>query len=31
MAGDEVEVEGAENEVQVGSTAGKSLPNNLLI
>jgi ATP-dependent Clp protease ATP-binding subunit ClpA len=31
MAGDEVEVGGAEDEVQAGRTAGKSLPNSLLI
>jgi ATP-dependent Clp protease ATP-binding subunit ClpA len=31
MARDEVEVEGAKDEVQAGSTAGKSLSNCLLI
>jgi ATP-dependent Clp protease ATP-binding subunit ClpB len=31
MAEDKVEVEGAKDEVQAGSTAGKSLPNCLLI
>jgi hypothetical protein len=31
MAEDKVEVEGAKDEVQAGSTAGKLLPNCLLI